>query len=83
MFAFSSSAMDHKVLHASRVDFSGFIHVGSIKNQETSCTEARHHGARPWVVAVDNWGKLGKREFLVCRDPQRLSEEIKGLIKRL
>jgi type III restriction enzyme len=54
--------------------------VLEIKGQEPSGTEAKHQAARRWVTAVNNWGKLGKWEFLVCRDPQRLSEEIEDLI---
>jgi type III restriction enzyme len=54
--------------------------VLEIKGQEPSGTEAKHQAARHWVVAVNNWGKLGKWDFLVCRDPQQLSKEIKGLL---
>jgi type III restriction enzyme len=54
--------------------------VLEIKGQEPSGTEAKHQAARRWVTAVNNWGKLGKWYFLVCRDPQRLSVEIKGFI---
>ena len=55
--------------------------VLEIKGQEPAGTEAKHQAARRWVIAVKNWDKLGKWDFLVCRDPQQLSEEIKGLIR--
>ena len=40
-------------------------------------TEAKHQAARRWVSAVNNWARLGEWEFLVCREPQLLAEELK------
>jgi type III restriction enzyme len=37
--------------------------------------KAKHEAARRWV-AVNNWGKLGRWAFHVCRDPQMLEREL-------
>jgi hypothetical protein len=42
---------------------------------EPAGTEEKHQAARRWVVAVNNWGELGRWEFSVCRD-QRLAEVV-------
>jgi type III restriction enzyme len=44
-----------------------------IKGQLHGDTSAKHQAARRWVTAVNNWGKLGRWDFLACRDPQKLS----------
>lgn len=54
--------------------------VLEIKGQETEQDRAKHQAARRWIAAVNHWGKLGPWAFHVCRDPQRLGEEIAGLI---
>ena len=41
--------------------------------------DAKHQAARRWIHAVNNWGRLGEWDFLVCRDPQRLGQEIERL----
>lgn len=46
--------------------------VLEIKGQYRGDTDAKHQAARRWVDAVNNWGKLGKWAFMVCRDPQKL-----------
>ena len=43
-----------------------------IKGEERAKEHAKHEGARRWVDAVNNWGKLGKWQFMICRDPQEL-----------
>jgi len=50
--------------------------VLEIKGHEPDQTEAKHQACRRWIEAVNNWGKLGRWDFLVCRDPQRLNELI-------
>lgn len=45
-----------------------------VKGQFREETEMKHQAADHWVRAVNRWGKLGKWDFLVCRDPQRLPE---------
>ena len=47
-----------------------------IKGHETDQDRAKHAGAKRWVSAVSNWGEHGKWDFHVCRDPQRLREEL-------
>jgi type III restriction enzyme len=54
----------------------GVTLILEIKGQTHEDTEAKHQAARRWVSAVNNWGKLGRWEFLVCRDPQRLQTMI-------
>ena len=48
--------------------------VTEIKGQQHEDTDAKHQAARRWVSAVNHWGRLGKWDFLVCREPQRLAE---------
>ena len=45
-----------------------------IKGQSHGETEVKIQAARRWVAAVNNWGQLGRWDFLVCREPQRLRE---------
>ena len=41
-----------------------------VKGMEDNQTTAKHEGARRWVRAVNNWGKLGRWAFHTCRNPQ-------------
>jgi type III restriction enzyme len=50
----------------------GTMVVLEIKGRSHEDTDAKHQAARRWVSAVNNWGKLGRWDFLVCRDPQQL-----------
>jgi len=50
----------------------GVTLVLEIKGQLHGDTQAKQQAARRWVAAVNNWGKLGRWDFLVCRDPQQL-----------
>jgi type III restriction enzyme len=52
-----------------------------IKGYEDQLIRAKHQGAKKWVSAVNNWGKLGKWEFAVCRDVTQLAELIKSQLK--
>ena len=54
--------------------------VLEIKGFEPDQVHAKHAAARRWVSAVNNWGKLKKWDFLVCRDPQLLGQELNGLV---
>ena len=67
--------------HAYEPDFlvrltNGVTLVVEIKGQPHEDTEAKHQAARRWISAVNHWGKLGWWGLLVCRDPQRLGEEV-------
>ncbi|MCE2400058.1 DEAD/DEAH box helicase family protein [Candidatus Poribacteria bacterium] len=50
--------------------------VLEIKGFEPDQVHAKHAAAKRWIAAVNNWGKLKKWEFHVCRDPQLLREEL-------
>lgn len=52
------------------------------KGFEDNQTTAKHDGARRWVRAVNNWGKLGSWAFHVCRNPQVLERELAYLLKQ-
>ncbi len=54
--------------------------VLEIKGFEPDQVHAKHAAARRWISAVNNWGKLKKWEFLVCRDPQLLGQELDKLV---
>ena len=54
--------------------------VLEIKGFEPDQVHAKHAAAKRWVSAVNNWGKLKKWDFLVCRDPQLLGQELDKLV---
>lgn len=54
--------------------------VTEIKGKQHEDTDAKHQAAKRWVSAVNHWGRLGEWDFLVCREPQRLGEELKKLV---
>lgn len=43
--------------------------------------EAKFQSAKRWVAAVNNWGRMGRWAFHVCRDPQMLARELAHLAK--
>ncbi len=54
--------------------------VTEIKGKSYEDTDAKHQAARRWVAAVNHWGRLGEWDFMVCREPQRLSDEFAKLV---
>jgi type III restriction enzyme len=50
--------------------------VLEIKGMLSEEDKAKHEAARRWIAAVNNWGKLGRWTFHVCRDPQMLEREL-------
>ena len=58
---------------------SGLKVVVEIKGRTHAETPSKHEAAKRWVSAVNNWGKLGWWDFLVCREPQRLGDELTEL----
>jgi type III restriction enzyme len=54
--------------------------VLEIKGMLTEEDKAKHEAARRWIAAVNNWGKLGRWAFHVCRDPQLLDRELSFLL---
>src|SRR6266478_426569 len=57
----------------------GVTVILEIKGKSQEDTDAKHQAARRWVSAVNYWGRLGRWDFLVCRDPQRVGEELAKL----
>ncbi len=53
-----------------------------IKGFEPDQVHAKHAAAKRWVSAVNNWGKLKKWRFHVCRDPQLLTQELEFICDR-
>jgi type III restriction enzyme len=51
-----------------------------IKGEEREKDRAKHQAAQRWVSAVNHWGQLGLWNFLVCRDPQQLSQKIQEVL---
>jgi len=51
-----------------------------IKGFEPDRVLAKHAAAKRWISAVNNWGKLKKWDFLVCRDPQWLGQALNQLV---
>jgi type III restriction enzyme len=65
----------------------GLTLVLEIKGQQRGDTDAKHQAARRWVQAVNRWGRLGEGrlgewDFLPCREPQSLAQEIGGVLER-
>ena len=56
--------------------------VLEVKGKPGEDTNAKHQGAKRWVAAVNQWGRLGEWGFLVCWDPQKLAEKFQGLMAR-
>nr|MDQ3314601.1 hypothetical protein [Verrucomicrobiota bacterium] len=50
--------------------------VLEIKGVEDDQDRAKHQAAKRWISAVNHWGKLGRWDFHVCRDPQMLGNEV-------
>jgi hypothetical protein len=50
-----------------------------MKGDEIDQDHAKYQASRRWVSAVNNWGRLGSWDFMVCRDPQILP----GMLARM
>lgn len=77
-------SVDHQYIPDFIVRLSnGVTLVLEIKGEEKAKEAAKHEGARRWMDAINNWGKLGRLKFMVCRDPQELGlmidRELMGL----
>ena len=57
--------------------------VLEIKGFEPDQVHAKHAAAKRWISAVNNWGRLKKWDFHVCRDPQRLEQELVDILNIL
>lgn len=51
-----------------------------IKGKNYDNADVKHQAARRWADAINHWGQLGCWDFLACRNPQQLSEELANLI---
>lgn len=49
-----------------------------MKGAELDIEHAKYQAARRWLSAVNNWGRLGKWDFMVCRDPLALPKMLAG-----
>ncbi|MCW0218908.1 MAG: DEAD/DEAH box helicase family protein [Prosthecobacter sp.] len=54
--------------------------VLEIKGKQHEDTDAKHQAAKRWVSAVNHWGRLGEWDFLVCREPQHLGDDLAKLV---
>lgn len=52
-----------------------------IKGQETEQDRAKYQAARRWVSAVNNWGRQGRWDFLVSRDPQLVPQQLRTVVE--
>ena len=43
-----------------------------MKGEEDDQDKQKHQAAQRWITAVNNWGRLGTWEFVVCHDPPLL-----------
>ena len=73
--------------HAYEPDFivrlaNGVNVVLEVKGRSREDTDAKHQAATRWITAVNHWGRLGEWDFLVCRDPQWLTRQLKALINQ-
>jgi len=73
------------VSHTYEPDFivrlkNGLHLVLEIKGFEPDQAHAKHAGAKRWVSAVNNWGKLKQWAFHVCREPQLLGHELAAIL---
>ena len=50
----------------------GLTLILEVKGEEDDRDRQKHQAARRWITAVNHWRRLGRWDFLVCRDPQRL-----------
>ena len=55
--------------------------VLEVKGFEDEQTRAKHDAAKRWIMAVNNWGQLGRWTFHVCRNPMMLENEIEHLLR--
>lgn len=46
------------------------------KREEDDQDRAKHQAARRWVTAIDNWGRLGVWDFIICRNLPLIRRQI-------
>ena len=50
-----------------------------VKGFHGEMEEAKFQAAKRWVSAVNNWGRMGRWAFHVCKNPDVLKTEIEYL----
>jgi type III restriction enzyme len=55
--------------------------VLEIKGFEREDDKAKHEAARRWCEAVSNWGKMGKWQFHVSKEPNQIQANLRTLNK--
>jgi type III restriction enzyme len=53
-----------------------------VKGYEGAGETAKHQAAKRWTAAVNNWGKMGRWTFHVCKNPDVLRAEVAWLNRR-
>jgi type III restriction enzyme len=56
--------------------------VLEVKGEKGDDDRAKHQAARRWVDAVNNWGRLGRWDFLECQDPQLVPQQLRAVVKK-
>ncbi|MBK8233112.1 MAG: DEAD/DEAH box helicase family protein [Candidatus Eisenbacteria bacterium] len=59
----------------------GVTLILEIKGLEDNQDKAKHEAAHRWVRAVNRWGRLGRWDFHVNRDPQQLMPELRAIAR--
>ncbi|MDR1497047.1 MAG: hypothetical protein LBS59_01345 [Puniceicoccales bacterium] len=58
---------------------SGLNLLLEVKGYEGEEETAKHQAAKRWVSAVNNWGRMGRWAFHVCKNPDTLRTEVEWL----
>jgi type III restriction enzyme len=56
------------------------IHL-EVKCEEIDLDHAKYQAVRRWVSAINNWERLGRWDFMVCKDPVELPGVLADLNK--
>ncbi len=73
----------HKFLPDFVVRFSNGVNLLlEVKGLHGEMEDAKFQAAKRWVAAVNNWGRMGRWDFHVCKDPNVVKTEIEYLSKQ-
>lgn len=53
--------------------------IVEIKGQEEEQDRAKHEAAKKWISAVNHWDQMGRWDFVACKDPQLLGQQLRDL----
>ena len=62
-------------------DGAGTTVILEVKGYETEEDRQKHAAAQRWVSAVNHHGGFGRWAFVVCREPRRLAQSLRGVVK--